>query len=95
MAWGLCVLQAGIGAKAGLKGALCVAVITDHDQVKIFPWKVTSVIIVWDRNKLRRSGSIGDLVFLEAGRRCTHGPGLLWMYTKSDVALSLREGLHT
>lgn len=95
MAWGLCVLQDGIGARASLKHALCVAVVTEDDQVKIFPWKVTAPQITWDRNKLRRSGSIGDLVFLEAGRRCRFGPGLLWMYTKSEVALSLREGLHT
>lgn len=95
MAWGVVVIQAGIGDKAGLKNAFCVAVVTSDDQLKIYPWNITTPIVTWDRDKLRRSGSIGDMVFMEAGRRCRFGPGLLWMYAESSVSVSLREGLHT
>lgn len=95
-AWGVAVVQAGIGEKAGLKNnAFCVVVVTSEDQLKIYPWNVTVPIITWDRDKLRRSGSIGDMVFMEAGRRCRFGPGLLWMFAESSVSVSLREGLHT
>ena len=96
MAWAVVVVLAGIGEKAGLNNALCVAVVTSDDQLKIYPWNIsTSPVITWDRDKLRRSGSIGDMVFMEAGRRCRFGPGLLWMYAETSVSISLREGLHT
>ena len=96
-AWGIAVVQAGISNKAGLKNnAFCVIVVTSDDQLKIYPWNVTTApIITWDRDKLRRSGSIGNMAFLETGRRCRFGPGLLWMLAESSVSVSLREGLHT
>ena len=95
--WGVAIHPAGISDKAGLKNnAFCVIVVTSDDQLKIYPWNVTTApIITWDRNKLRRSGSIGNMVFLEAGRRCRFGPGLLWMFAESSVSVSLREGLLT
>ena len=94
MAWGMCVLKDGIGATAGMRDAFCVAVITDTDQIIVFPWNVTTPLIIWKREHIRRSGSIGNLVFLEAGRRCSFGPGLLWMYSVTSVVPSLRDGLH-
>ena len=50
-------------------------------------------LISWDRDKIRRTGKTGNLVFIEIGRRCQGGPGLLWMYSCS-VAQALRETLH-
>ena len=93
MAWGMCVLKNGIGAVAGMRDAFCVAVITDTDQIIVFPWNVTTPLIIWKREHIRKSGSIGNLVFLETGRRCRFGPGLLWMYSVTSVS-SLRDGLH-
>lgn len=95
MAWGMYALQEGIGSRAGLKDAPCVAVVTDTDRLLVFPWKVTCAVIDWDRTHLRRSGSVGNLVFLEAGRRCMFGAGLLWMHNRSTINPSLREGMHT
>jgi len=37
-------------------------------------------LLSWSKTAIRRSGCIGTLVFIEAGRRCSGGPGLLWMY---------------
>ena len=92
----MCVLGEGVGGNAGISQACCAVVITATEQIKVFPYNVTShTIISWDRDKLRRSGSIGGLVFLEAGRRCTFGAGLLWMYAFPEVTHSLRDGLHT
>ena len=95
MAWGMCVLEDGIGGSAGMRNAYCVAVVTNTDKLLVFPWNVTTPLIIWEREHIRRSGSIGNLVFLEAGRRCGFGPGLLWMYSITSVVLSLRDGLHT
>ncbi len=36
----------------------------------------------------------GNLVFVEIGRRCKGGPGLVWMYSGFNDAQPLRETLH-
>ena len=51
-------------------------------------------IVVWDRDKMRRTGKTGNLVFIEIGRRCQGGPGLVWMYAGFEEAHALRETLH-
>ena len=52
------------------------------------------VIVAWDRDKMRRTGKTGNLVFMEIGRRCRGGPGLVWMYAGFEEAHPLRETLH-
>ena len=51
-------------------------------------------IVAWDRDKMRRTGKTGNLVFIEIGRRCQGGPGLVWMYAGLEEAHPLRETLH-
>jgi hypothetical protein len=51
-------------------------------------------IVAWDRDKMRRTGKTGNLVFIEIGRRCQGGPGLVWMYAGFEEAHPLRETLH-
>ena len=58
------------------------------------PGDTTSPLISWDRDKMRRTGKTGNLVFIEIGRRCQGGPGLVWMYTGFNDAQALRETLH-
>ena len=51
--------------------------------------------ISWDHDKIRRTGKLGRLLFIEIGRRCRGGPGLVWMYTGANekVAFELRDTL--
>ena len=59
MAWGVCILGEGVGEKAGISQSYSAVVITAAEQIKVFPYNVTShTIISWDRDKLRRCGSI-------------------------------------
>ncbi len=44
---------------------------------------------------MRRTGCLGNMVFIEIGRRCTGGPGLVWMYAGPRETAALRETLHT
>lgn len=60
----------------------------------ISPADPSNPIISWDRDKMRRTGKTGNLVFIEIGRRCEGGPGLVWMYAGFDEAQALRETLH-
>ena len=61
----------------------------------ISPADPTSPIITWDRDKMRRTGCLGNMVFIEIGRRCRGGPGLLWMYAGPKDTAALRETLRT
>jgi len=58
------------------------------------PGDPSTPLISWDRDKMRRTGKTGNLVFIEIGRRCQGGPGLVWMYTGFNDAQALRETLH-
>lgn len=60
----------------------------------ISPSDTGTPIVTWDRDKMRRTGKTGNLVFIEIGRRCTGGPGLVWMYAGFEEAHPLRETLH-
>lgn len=60
----------------------------------ISPSDMGAPIVTWDRDKMRRTGKTGNLVFIEIGRRCTGGPGLVWMYAGFEEAHPLRETLH-
>ncbi len=53
-----------------------------HGKLKIYsPTDTSEPVIIWDHDKIRRTGKLGQLLFIEIGRRCHGGPGLLWMYT--------------
>lgn len=45
------------------------------------PADCSDPVISWDHDKIRRTGKLGQLLFIEIGRRCQGGPGLMWMYT--------------
>ena len=55
----------------------------------------TEPTISWDHDKIRRTGKLGRLIFVEIGRRCKGGPGLVWMCTGADErkAYELRDTL--
>lgn len=55
----------------GRPGKLEIYSLTDH----------TEPIVSWDHDKIRRTGKLGRLLFIEIGRRCRGGPGLVWLYT--------------
>ncbi len=50
-------------------------------------------IVTWDANKMRRTGSLGNMVFIEIGRRCEGGPGLIWMYACQEDSDNFRDTL--
>ena len=60
----------------------------------VHPGDPHSPIVSWDRDKMRRAGKTGNLVFIEIGRRCEGGPGLVWMFTGYEEAQALRGTLH-
>ena len=51
----------------------------------ISPTDTGRPIVSWDRDKVRRAGRTGDLVFIEIGRRCQGGPGLVWLYAGREA----------
>lgn len=83
----------GIPKKLSYEGLHIIA-IRRNSTMNIHNFHSGKHLLSWDRDKLRRSGCIGSLVFMEAGRRCYGGPGLLWMCCPVSVAGKFRECLH-
>ena len=50
----------------------------------VSPADTNNAVVSWLRDKLRRTGKTGNLVFVEIGGRCKRGPGLVWLYTGAE-----------
>ena len=87
------IINEDIGNMLGYEG-LHIIGIRRNSTLCIHNFHTKSLLLSWDRDKLRRSGGIGCLGFMEVGRRCYGGPGLLWMYCPVSVAGKFRECLH-
>ena len=90
--WVVYIISKDVGKKLGYEGLHIIA-IRRNSTMNIHNFHSGKHLLSWDRDKLRRPGCIGSLVFIEAGR-CYGGPGLLWMYCPVSVAGKLRECLH-
>lgn len=99
--WPVYILPEEVGSKKGMIG-LHILVLRSGipnytmGQLDILsPTDLSQPVVTWDRDKMRRTGKTGHLVFIEIGRRCEGGPGLVWMYTGyQNDAQALRETLH-
>ena len=99
--WPVYILPEEVGSKSGILGLHILALRSGVPNVSmgqleiISPSDHTHPVVTWDRDKMRRTGKTGHLVFIEIGRRCEGGPGLVWMYTGyQNDAQALRETLH-
>ena len=99
--WPVYILPEEVGSKRGILGLHILALRSGIPNVSmgqldiISPTDPSHPVVTWDRDKMRRTGKTGHLVFIEIGRRCEGGPGLVWMYTGyQNDALALRETLH-
>ena len=98
--WTVYILPEEVGSRCSIIGINVVALKSGKKDVSIGRLDIYNLgdpstpVISWDRDKMRRTGKTGHLVFIEIGRRCEGGPGLVWMYTGFNEAQSLRETLH-
>ena len=97
--WPVYILPEEVGSRCSIIGTNVVALKSGGKgtigHLDIYnPGDPSTPLISWDRDKMRRTGKTGHLVFIEIGRRCHGGPGLVWMYTGFNDAQALRETLH-
>ncbi|XP_065887054.1 uncharacterized protein [Dysidea avara] len=92
-AWVVYIINEGVGHTLGSKGFHIITIGKDS-TLNILDYDTEAVQVTWDQDKIRRSGCVESLVFVEAGRRCHGGPGMLWMYCPG-FALSFRRCLHS
>ena len=90
--WRVYVINDGIGKTLKCKGFHNIT-INRNSTVSIISPSGQVPVATWDRDKIRRAGCLESLVFLEAGRRCYGGAGMLWMYCP-QFSLRFRECLH-
>jgi len=87
------IIKEGIGPKLGI--GLHFVTTRDTDLTfNIYSFHTGKLLLVWAHCNIRRSGRIGPLVFLEVGRSCQGGPGVLWMYHPDHLAAQFRESLY-
>ena len=97
--WPVYILPEEVGSRCSIIGTNVIALRSGGKDIighlDIYnPGDPSTPLISWDRDKMRRTGKTGHLVFIEIGRRCEGGPGLVWMYTGFNDAQALRETLH-
>lgn len=89
--WPVYILPEEVGSRCSIIGAHVLALqgrVAGNRQGKLDIYSHTDVsdpVISWDHDKIRRTGKLGQLIFIEIGRRCQGGPGLVWMYTGSNI----------
>lgn len=98
--WPVYILPEEVGSKLGIIGVNVVALTSGVPNQSVGrldivnPADPANPLVSWDQDKMRRTGKTSNLVFIEIGRRCKGGPGLVWMYAGPNEAQPLRETLH-
>lgn len=101
-AWAVYILPEEVGSKISIIGMQILTLKwpaksdTQPGHLSIFSFaNPHSPITTWDRDKIRRSGNFGNIVFLELGRRCRGGPGLVWLYVGTEKTETFRQTINT
>jgi len=96
--WPVYILPEEVGSKLGILGLHVLSLRSGVPNISMGQLDIISLsdprnpVVTWDRDKMRRIGKTGNLVFIEIGRRCQGGPGLIWMYTGyQDDAKALKD----
>ncbi|XP_019856449.1 PREDICTED: insulin receptor substrate 1-like isoform X2 [Amphimedon queenslandica] len=97
--WAVYILPEEVGSRVHVLGLHILTLKsrvseTQPGQLSIISAADHTPIVTWDRDKMRRTGCLGNMVFIEIGRRCRGGPGLVWMYVGPKETAALRETLH-
>ena len=86
------LINEGVASILGLCGLHIITIKESDRMFNIYAYHTEKHLVSWDHDKIRRSGCIESLVFIEPGRKCDGGPGLLWMYCPPSS--KLRHFLH-
>ena len=89
--WVVYLINHGIGPGLNLNGLRIVAII--NLTFNIYDFYNGEHLLAWEHCNIKGVGHINSLVFLEVGRGCQGGPGVLWMYCPDHLAAEFRESL--
>ncbi|XP_065886968.1 uncharacterized protein [Dysidea avara] len=93
--WVVHILKEGIAVdNTTLTGVHIITLRSSDATFNVHDLHSGKLLLSWNKSAIRRSGCIESLVFVEAGRRCSGGPGLLWMYHPVPLIPKLRQCLH-
>ena len=93
--WVVHILSEGVALdNTALTGLHIITIRSSDATFNIHDLYTGKQLLSWNKVAIRRSGCIETLVFLEAGRKCSGGPELLWMYHPASQVPKLRQCLH-
>lgn len=92
--WVVHILSEGIGGNLGLIGLCVITICTSNSTFSIYDFYTSKLLLVWNKDEIKRSGCISSLVFLEAKETYCGGPGLLWMQHPTPQSVKLQKHIH-
>ena len=91
--WLVHILHDGIGCDLNLTGLRILALYYREYKFNLHEITTGKRLLTWDGDKIRKSGVINSLIYVEAGTRCHGGPGLLWIQPAALYFRNLCQGL--
>jgi len=92
--WVVLILQEGIvTSNTTLAGLRAITIRSSDATFNVHELCTGKQLVSWNRRAIKRSGYIGSLVFLETGRKCSGGSGLLWMQHPKSQAMKMQISL--
>ena len=88
------ILHEGIGEVINMTGLHILALDYNDRMLKLYGFQTGKCILTWNGPFIRRCGFIKSLVFVEAGKRCHGGEGLLWMQHPTPYSTELCKCLY-
>ena len=98
--WGVYIFPEEVGVRTHILGLNFLVLLSEMSEGQkgridiVSPVEMQPRLVSWNREFIRRVGHLGNLSFIEIGRRCTGGPGLVWLYAGPEKAEALRLTLH-
>ena len=98
--WAVYILPEEVGSRCHIIGTMVLALRSGVPNKQVGrldiynPIDPANPMVSWDQDKMRRTGKTSNLVFIEIGRRCEGGPGLVWMHAGNEESQALRQTLH-
>ena len=90
--WVVYLISEGVGLRLNFTGLHVVTIQTTNSTFNIYTYEGKH-LLAWEHRCIRRTGRVGPVVFLEGGRKCRGGPGVLWMYHPEHLAAKFKNEL--
>lgn len=91
--WTVYFISEGVAQTLNFTGLHVVTISATNLTFNIYDFYNGKHLLAWEHCSIRKSGCVGPLVFLEVGKSCHGGPGVLWMFHPDHLAAKFSKSL--